>query len=41
MSELKNRLEISPQFSDLDHIEQWTARLELSSVWKEMLDNGS
>ena len=26
---------------DLDYIEQWTARLGLSSVWKETLDNVS
>jgi hypothetical protein len=24
---------------DLDYIEQWAARLGLSSLWKEMLDN--
>ena len=26
---------------DLDYIEQWAARLGLSSLWKEMLDNVS
>ena len=26
---------------DMDYIEQWAARLGLSSVWKEMLDNVS
>jgi hypothetical protein len=26
---------------DLDYMEQWTARLGLSSLWKEMLDNVS
>jgi hypothetical protein len=26
---------------DLDYIEQWTARLGLNSLWKEMLDNVS
>jgi len=26
---------------DMDYIEQWATRLELSSVWKEMLDNVS
>src|SRR5258706_3413562 len=26
---------------DMDYIEQWTARLGLSSLWKEMLDNVS
>ena len=26
---------------DLDYIEQWVARLGLSSLWKEMLDNVS
>ena len=24
---------------DMDYIEQWAARLGLSSLWKEMLDN--
>jgi hypothetical protein len=26
---------------DMDYIEQWAARLGLSSVWKQMLDNVS
>jgi hypothetical protein len=26
---------------DMNYIEQWAARLGLSSVWKEMLDNVS
>jgi hypothetical protein len=26
---------------DMDYIEHWTARLGLSSLWKEMLDNVS
>ena len=26
---------------DMDYIQQWAARLGLSSVWKEMLDNVS